>query len=74
MALKMEDGGQERTSGQPVKVEKGKEVDFPLNPPEQLPRRHLDVGQMRLLAHGSKREIICVVLSLYAHGNFLQQQ
>lgn len=37
MALKIEDGGQERTSGQPVQVEKGKEVDFPLNPPGQLP-------------------------------------
>ena len=36
MALKMEDGGQEGTSGQPVQVEKSKETDFPLNPPEEL--------------------------------------
>lgn len=54
----MEDGGQERTSGQPVQVEKEAGSGYP-KPSRAATYRHSSFGQMRLLALGTKGKYLC---------------
>lgn len=75
----MEDGGHEqKKSGKPTEFEKGKETGLPLELPEelalQLPWLWPSETHVRFVIYQDIRKDICVVLSHYVYGDFLQQQ